>query len=366
MKMNVHLRDRRPGVQWLVPLTPKALAGGQFWYRVAVPADVVGGSVTAHLLVAEGKTRGPERRIDVADGAGLAGLADVRTLTLFELGSVVILPLALYMPVAPVLVALIDGLREAGASVWLDLDDDRLHMQGLVPWAHAAFGGFPGYDRRQVQRTFAQADQFTRRCARAATGIIAATPALAAVARRYNNNVVVLRNMVDRAAFAAPRRRPVTSRRPLCLGYAGAGLSHHDDLDLASPGLVASARTSGAALHFWGTHPGNRLQHESGVSTVAGTPTVYTFHGYIPDFPTYQNEIGRLDVAVAPLRDIPINRARSATSWLEHGYHGTAMVVSDLEPYAVVEHGVTGFKARTPEDFAHYLRLLVDLSLIHI
>ena len=36
------------------------------------------------------------------------------------------------------------------------------------------------------------------------------------------------------------------------------------------------------------------------------------------------------------------------------------MVLSDGSVYECVEHGVTGFKAKTPEEFTRYMRLLVD------
>ena len=53
-------------------------------------------------------------------------------------------------------------------------------------------------------------------------------------------------------------------------------------------------------------------------------------------------------MAVAPLSPgDPVNRGRSASKWMEHGLHGTAMVVQDLAPYACVEDGVTGLKATT-------------------
>ena len=72
-----------------------------------------------------------------------------------------------------------------------------------------------------------------------------------------------------------------------------------------------------------------------------------------------------LDVAVAPLAPAdPLNRCRSATKWMEHGLHGTAMVVQDLEPYACVEDGVTGLKAVTEEEWVEQvMRLVGDAAL---
>lgn len=42
----------------------------------------------------------------------------------------------------------------------------------------------------------------------------------------------------------------------------------------------------------------------------------------------------------------------------EHALHGTPMVVSDLDPYRCVEHGVTAFKARSAGEFTDYVAML--------
>ena len=137
-----------------------------------------------------------------------------------------------------------------------------------------------------------------------------------------------------------------------------------DDLALALPGLLACARLPNVELHFFGSHP----RYAEG--TAYWRPGQYAWQGieyfYHPkmDYASYRSAIGILDVAVAPQADTPFNKARSAAKWLEHSMHRTAMVLSDAPAYAPVTHGVTGFKALTPSEFAtHLLRLVADAEL---
>jgi glycosyltransferase involved in cell wall biosynthesis len=143
------------------------------------------------------------------------------------------------------------------------------------------------------------------------------------------------------------------------VGFAGSITHNRDDLDIALPALLECGRLPHVELHFWGAHPRFRDGHaRAGLLSYAGVP--YHYHGEVPDFFTYHRQIGLLDVAVAPLADTIWNRCKSGCKWLENALHGTPMVVSDLPPYADVEQGVTGLKARTVEQFRQGLRRLVN------
>jgi len=82
-------------------------------------------------------------------------------------------------------------------------------------------------------------------------------------------------------------------------------------------------------------------------------------------FPTgsiyhYYSFLNKLHIGIAPLLDIPFNRARSDVKFLEYAAHGIAPILQDIEPYRrVVVHGRTGFLFRNSDECIGYLEMLV-------
>lgn len=68
----------------------------------------------------------------------------------------------------------------------------------------------------------------------------------------------------------------------------------------------------------------------------------------------------RVDIGLAPLADLPFNRAKSALKYVEFGAMGIPGVYADLEPYECVKHGVTGLKAKKPIDYYRRLKQLIE------
>ncbi len=101
----------------------------------------------------------------------------------------------------------------------------------------------------------------------------------------------------------------------------------------------------------------------AGIYTFGGVS--YHYHPQVEEFLRYHQAIGILDIAVAPLAPTAFNRCRSGSKWLEHSLHETAMVVSDLEPYAAVQDGVTALKAQPTLAAWHAClkRLITDAEL---
>ena len=65
------------------------------------------------------------------------------------------------------------------------------------------------------------------------------------------------------------------------------------------------------------------------------------------------------DISFDPMGRVPWRRARSALRWLEAAAWGIPFV-GDARITPALEHGVTGFHARTPDDLARLLVRLVD------
>ena len=193
--------------------------------------------------------------------------------------------------------------------------------------------------------------------------LIASTPTLARAMRQAapNADIRIAPNVIDPVDF---RRHPKPNDATVRIGYAATPL-HRQDAYLVMPALKKIAALPRTEVWFFGWHPNFYYDFTPALPKqleFEGMP--YHHGGYICDVKWFHRAIGVLDVTLAPLKDTERNRCKSAQKWFESAMHRTPMVLSDMPPYACVEHGVTGFKASTPEEFTEYaLMLCTDAAL---
>lgn len=91
------------------------------------------------------------------------------------------------------------------------------------------------------------------------------------------------------------------------------------------------------------------------------TPEQLEFHNFI-DIEMYPLKLAslNLDIGICPLVNDEFNKHKSQLKWTEYSTMRVPAVVSDLEPYNCVEDGVTGYKAKTNEEFIDKLSLLIE------
>lgn len=240
-------------------------------------------------------------------------------------------PLALGLP------EVIAVARREGRRVLVELDDD---VWSLAP--HNPAASF--FTRAALDRV--------GECIRAAHGVIASTPALAAriAAVTGQRTIVVVPNGVD-PALAGPPRCCATDR-PLVVGWAG-GASHRADFRVARHAILAMQRRAAArgdvAVQFHGDDP------------LRGTPGPRGVHGWTMAVPEHYGRIAAFDLAIAPLENSRFNRGKSALKWLEHSLHRTPMVLSDVPCYReAAAEGLTALFAADATAFDRQLRRLAD------
>ena len=73
------------------------------------------------------------------------------------------------------------------------------------------------------------------------------------------------------------------------------------------------------------------------------------------------------DIGICPLIDDEFNRNKSHIKWMEYATYKIPSVASDVYPYRepidgvkVIEHGKTGFLAKTEKDWEKYLTKLIE------
>ena len=195
-----------------------------------------------------------------------------------------------------------------------------------------------------------RAAESVRYCLRRAEMVTVSTPYLAELYAPFNSNIRILPNFVKAELLDMPRKR----RDRVTIGYQG-GTSHLVDLCMAQPVLRQvldanpdvdfhwiGADFSPLLYGYWPLRRGNAR-----------------FTPWFDDVGDYYRAVD-FDIAIAPLADVPFNRAKSHLKALESAARGIPIVATDMEPYRdFVKDGVTGYLVRTEEEWAKRLTDLI-------
>lgn len=220
-----------------------------------------------------------------------------------------------------------DALADAGRPLVYELDDDFWHLAEDNP----ARRHYPPEALTAMQTNLARS-----------VAVTVSTAPLAEVVRAFNPNVHVVPNFIDRALLDV-----TVPRHGLTVGWAG-GPTHRSDLAVCAKAVrKVLAKRKLVQVHLIGTDYRRLLG--------AGR-----FTPWQPWVPNYYAGLD-FDIGLAPLADTPFNRSKSRIKALEYAALGIPVIASPVGEYPeFVRHGETGFLAHTPEDWARYLRLLID------
>ncbi len=148
--------------------------------------------------------------------------------------------------------------------------------------------------------------------------LVVSTEYLAQEYRGYTDEVVAVPNYLERAVWGnlTPARRRGAKPR---VGWAGS-LTHHGDLDIIVD--VVKATVAEVDWVFFGMCPEDLK------------PLIAEFHPPVrlEDYPAKLASLD-LDLAVAPLEDVPFNHAKSHLRLLEYGVLGFPVICTDITPY---------------------------------
>lgn len=234
-----------------------------------------------------------------------------------------------------------------GKKIVLDLDDDLWHVQS----DNFAYEGLQKIDAPHI--TSCIVDDVD--------GVI--------VTNRYLRNVVadksykrhdqisVIPNYIDLSLYN--RTFPAQDRQQITLLHYGS-TSHFEDL--LNPAFVGGIdrifseypnvkiKMVGAFIPQLKAKWGLRYDHAFGHEDI--------YQWIDEKFPPFMEEA---DIMVVPLRDTVYNRCKSHIKALETASAKKPGVFSDVRPYAdYIEHGKTGFLAKTSDDWYTHLKKLID------
>lgn len=148
--------------------------------------------------------------------------------------------------------------------------------------------------------------------------MVVSTEFLAENYRHLIDDIRVIPNRLEQKTWLPLHSRKRTANKPR-IGWAG-GTTHQDDLLLLKE-IIEQTRSE-ADWIFMGMCP-EEIR-----------PLLTENHPFVSmtDYPAYLASLN-LDIAVAPLTDIPFNRAKSNLRLLEYGMLSIPVVCTDIDPY---------------------------------
>jgi glycosyltransferase involved in cell wall biosynthesis len=221
---------------------------------------------------------------------------------------------------------MIPSLQASGTRVICELDYD-LHAFEQPPEAMA-----------QGEALLAMCD-----------GVICATERIAERYAPFNANTHVCLSGIDLAPYALTRPDHDTVN----IGWAGRSLTHDEMRGwLAQVASVLRARPVTNFISL-GQPFGDVMADSGAVEPERCLSIPLVLPEQVPA------AMSIFDISFDPMGRLPWRRARSALRWLEAGAWGIPFI-GDARITPALEHGVTGFHARTPDDLARLLVQLVD------
>jgi glycosyltransferase involved in cell wall biosynthesis len=197
--------------------------------------------------------------------------------------------------------AAIAQLVEAGVAVVYDNDDDFTQVPEFHPHFERLAGAF----------------ELTLEMARLAHGMTATTEAVAARYRDHGiEHVEVIPNLLRFGAV-----EPGRPHDGVVIGWVG-GIEHRQDAELL--GLAPTLERLVAK------HRDVRVEC---IGVDLGLPERYVHDEQVP-FAELPERMAGWDIGLAPLADLPLNRARSDIKVKEYAARGVAWVASPVGPYA--------------------------------
>lgn len=240
-----------------------------------------------------------------------------------------------------VFAALLAGRDLYKYKLVVDTDDNV----DCIPKYNQAFAeGHPGVGLSRIMRAQLKAADL----------VTVSTRNLLPWAKQYARRAVLIENVIDMDSLSGIRQREKEPRHADDERiYWGGGGGHYDDLLMIKD----------AVIRLMGERPKLKMIFGNFIPGWAvDFPTFRLFRIPMVPFHKYPKVLSwlKVDVALAPLVDNSFNIYKSNVKYLFHSLAGISGVYSDLSPYECVEHGVTGLKAKTENDWYMCIKELLD------
>ena len=286
----------------------KRIYGATGWYRIVNPLSKLGANIEVGMTM---RTTGE-------DALRMKGLGDIWYMKMADNEG-------------------IDHIYGAhkdfcGAKIVLDMDDDIDNVDVNHP-------EYEGLKERLPMR---------ERMVKMADHIVVSTEGIKQGLKHLNQHITIIPNSIDPKIWKYKNKKHNDGK--IRIGWIASG-SHFVDAPIIQDIMIELAQE----------YP-NLEFHIAGMIDQKAEGDGWFHHkgtlGY-EEFPKFYADMG-IDIAIAPLKDIPFNRSKSNIKFLEAAMLEIPMVASDVRPYSCIEHGKTGYLATGPAQFKKYLKWLIE------
>lgn len=180
--------------------------------------------------------------------------------------------------------------------------------------------------------------------------ITVSTPYLAERIKKLGVRTLVLPNMVDLSLFK--RREVRNTREGLTVGWVGGVAWRSGDLEQLKGTLDHWLVQNGASFYHGGAWPIGPQAND-----LIGVPKERYYDSPMVAIEEYPNLLEPIDIGIAPLNDVPFNRAKSDIKLKEYSAAGVPFIASAMPDY--VAYGKQ-WTARRAYDWLRHLNRLAD------
>jgi GT2 family glycosyltransferase/glycosyltransferase involved in cell wall biosynthesis len=185
--------------------------------------------------------------------------------------------------------------------------------------------------------------------------VIASTENMRENLQAFRADVAVWPNYLPDDIWTLKPAQPDADHETVTIGYMGT-LTHGQDLALIAPVLSDLLDQYGVRLRL-------RILGLDPPVGLADHPQISAEKIDIQDYAEFAAYFFRqqVDIWIAPLRDTPFNRSKSAIKFLEYSALGAPGVYSRIQPYQeVIKDGQDGFLAGSLTEWKQALQTLID------
>jgi len=170
------------------------------------------------------------------------------------------------------------------------------------------------------------------------------TDALAGLLRRYNPNIAVFPNAIERLP-------PLRVREDKVVTLFFGALRREQDWAPIMPALNTVLRECGERVRV-------TVVHDKAFHDALATENK-TFHPTLP-YDEYLKQLATADINLLPLLDSEFRRMKSDVKFIESAAYGAVALASPTVYAATLRHGETGMIFRTPKEFRNLLGGLIS------
>lgn len=226
---------------------------------------------------------------------------------------------------------LFSAKNAVGAKIVVDIDDNIWQ----IPVGNIA----RGTESENAHRAFMLTESV-----QCADYVTVSTSPLKTALKDLNENITVLKNLIDPDEWKTPRKK----HKKVRIGWVYSP-THYPDKVVIEDALKEISKREDTEIVIFGA-----------TMNIFDFPTTNIAAVRFDEYPKLFRSEG-IDISVGPLQKNEFNECKSNIKWLESTLAGAAFIGSNVFPYKdSIQHGQTGYIAKNTDDWVKRLTWLIE------